>query len=434
MELNDVLRRIVGQHWRLLTACLLGGITLGLLFAPHGTQYAASARLVLDTPDPVTRQQSEAIADTGRAIATSPSQVRRALDKAGVQRGDPAVFAKRHVALVALGSSGVLQLSVTDGDRQVAATVANALAKLVIGTRLAVSNGQTDRVLARLDQRTSELSRKIVAADEQLNSLTQQLAVATTSTDADALRTERDAAQSARDFLVQRRSVLESERVSLLSDSAQRPRPSIISAATPPGKPAPSHRMMYLVLGALLGLILGIGVAALVEAVRPTLVGSDALADELDSPLLGTVGASAAPSATVDIGARLRLAADAAHVGNVALLGTRSDVDLERLAESLQASAAVGDRKTPANTNGHGAALSIDAFRPEQPPINNGKLNGLVLVSPNALKRTELNDIAYLLKVSQLPLLGLITYAPSEGSTLHGVKSTIERLKATRRQ
>src|SRR4051794_16937245 len=101
MELNDALRRIVGQHRRLLGICLLVGLALGLLLAPHGRLYSASSRLVLDTPDPVARQQSEAISDTARAIATSPSQVAAALRRAGVKRGDPAEFAKQHVAVTA---------------------------------------------------------------------------------------------------------------------------------------------------------------------------------------------------------------------------------------------------------------------------------------------------------------------------------------------
>ncbi len=431
MELNDVIRRIVGQHWRLLSACLLAGMTLGLLFAPHGKQYSASARLVLDTPDPVARQQSEAIADTAKAIATSPSQVSRALRRAGVDRGDPVVFAKQHVSLVALGSSGVLQLSVTDRSSKVAASVANALAALVIHTRLGVTNGQTDQVFADIDQRIDTLNHKIAAADEDLNSLSLQVAGASTAQEANALRAQRDAAQRSRDFLAQQRGVLESERVSLLSASAERPRPSVISAATPPSSPEPSHRMLYLVLGALLGLILGTGAAGLIETIRPTLVGSETLADELDAALLGTLAPDASPAAALDIGARLRLAAEAVEVGNVALLAAGPDGDLDRVATSLRSSAALGELKGNENGSGHAKPLRITSFKPERPPMNNGRLSGLVLVSPTALKKAELNDIAHLLKVSQLPLLGLITYPPTTTSPLKRVKSAIERSKET---
>ena len=432
MELNDALRRIAGQHWRLLAACVLSGLILGLLFAPHGKEYSASARLVLDTPDPVARQQSQAIADTAKAIATSPSQVRRALRRARVERGDPAAFAKQHVSVTALGTSGVLQLSVSDRDRRAAASVANALASLLIRTRLDVTNGQTDRVFADLNRRTADLSRKIAKADEEVNLLSVEIAAASTPHAADALRAQRDAAGRERDFFAQQRSVLESERVSLLSTSAQRPRPSIISAATPPSKPEPSHRMVYLVLGVLLGFILGMGAAGLVETIRPTLVGSETLASELDAALLGALGSDASGATAIDIGARLRLAAQAAEVGNVALLAAGPDVDLDRLAESLSSSAAGGVPTNPSESaTGHARTLRIGRFRPESTLSNNGRRSGLVLVSPTALKKAELSDIANLLKLSQLPLLGLITYAAPAASPLVGVKNTIERLKAT---
>lgn len=432
MELNDALRRIIGQHWRLLSACLVGGLVLGLLFAPHGRVYSASARLVLDTPDPVARAQSEAISDTAKAIATSPSQVSAALRRAGVQRGDPADFAKNHVSVRALGSSGVLELSVTDRNRTAAASIANALASLLISTRLTVSTGETSRIFSDLDRRTTELNRKISATNDYLNTLSLGIAAAPGPQSANRLRIKRDAAQSAVDFLVQQRSVLESERVSLLSASAQRPKPSIISAATPPLAAQPSRRLVYLLLGAVLGLILGVGAAGLVETIRPTLVGGDILAGELDAALLGKLKPDAAHAGASDVGARLRLAAEAAHVRNVALVSAGPNVDLHRLAESLGTTRAAGGGST---RNGHSDArgglhpLRIGAFNPESPPFNNGARSGLVLVSPTALKKTELSDIAYLMKASQLPLLGVITYATPESRLRRGVKNRINLLK-----
>jgi capsular polysaccharide biosynthesis protein len=427
MELNDALRRIVGQHRRLLGACLLVGLVLSLLLAPHGRQYSASARLVLDTPDPVARQQSEAISDTARAIATSPSQVGAALRRAGVQRGDPADFAKQHVAVTALGSSGVLQLTVTDRDSRVAASVANALASSLIRTRLDLTNGAADQALAALEQRSSSLTEKITKTDEKLGVLGLELATATNPQAADALRVQRDAVQSARDFFTQQRSVIESERVSLLSARAQRPRASVISTATPPSTPEPSHWAVYVALGIVLGLIMGIGTAGVIETLRPTLVGSETLADELDAALLGTLPAHASAASAKPVGARLLLAAEAAGVRNVALFGAGPAVDLDRMAEALNSSSAAGR----AHSNGKGAApfLRIGRFNAESPPVNNGTRSGLVLVSPTALKKTELSDIANLLKVSDLPLLGLITYTPAASGARLGVRRTIEQLK-----
>ena len=429
MELNDALSRIVGQHWRLLGLCLLCGVTLGLLLAPHGKEYSASVRLVLDTPDPVARQQSEAIADTAKAIATSSTEVSRALRRTGVERGDPTEFANKHVNVSALGTSGILQLSVTDKDSRAAAAIANALASLLIQTRTEVTNGQADSVFAELDRRTAELSRKIAAATDQVNSLSLQIAGAPNSRPGNALRAKRATAQQSLDFLTQEKSVLESERVSLLSTSAQRPRPQIISAATAPAKPESSSRLQYLILGALVGLALGMGLAGLIETVRPTLVGSETLASELNAALLGKLQEDTPAETSANVGARLRLAAEAAGVGNVALLATGSNVDLDAVALSLRDSAAAGaphrNGAPPPPPGMHAPAkLRIAPFEATDPPFNNGRRSGLVLVSPTALKKTELADVSHLLKASNLPLLGLITYS-------QGDRSIIDRLSRT---
>jgi hypothetical protein len=187
--------------------------------------------------------------------------------------------------------------------------------------------------------------------------------------------------------------------------------------------------MEYLILGALVGLALGLGLAGLIETLRPTLVGSETLATELNAALLGKLQEDTTEATSANIGARLRLAAEAAGVGNVALLATGSDVDLDTVTTSLRASAGA----KPAQRNGappappglhEPAKLRIAPFEPTDPPFNNGRRSGLVLVSPTALKKTDLADVSHLLKASNLPLLGLITYTP-------GARSIIGRLSKT---
>ena len=57
----------------------------------------------------------------------------------------------------------------------------------------------------------------------------------------------------------------------------------VVSEATEPTDADPDNLISMLALGAFAGLILGIGVAALLEAVRPTIVGGDAISRELDA-------------------------------------------------------------------------------------------------------------------------------------------------------
>jgi hypothetical protein len=258
-----------------------------------------------------------------------------------------------------------------------------------------------------------------------MNALSLQIASAL-EPDAARLREARDSVASAHDLFVQQQSVLESERVSLLSTSAQHPQPQIISAATPPTKPEPSHRLNYIVLGALLGLILGIGAAGVAETLQPTLVGGDTLAGELNTALLGTLASDMSATDVTDVGARLRLAAEAADVRNVAMV-TAGGVDVDGVAASLSAA----DASHAGNGNGHGAALRIGNFDSQNPPFNNGSRSGLVLVSPTALKKTELNDIEHLLQASRLPLLGVITYTAPNRHLRRGAEAPIDKRVTT---
>jgi uncharacterized protein involved in exopolysaccharide biosynthesis len=351
--------------------------------------------------------------------------VSKALRRSGVGGVDPAEFAAKHVSVSALGSSGVIELKVTDSNPRLAALVANALARSLIRTRLAVANGQSDRILANLDGLIADLTSKISAAQDRMNTLSLQIASAGGS-DATSLREERDSVSNAHDLLVQQQSVLESERISLLSSSAGHPEPAIISAATPPIKAEPSHRMNYIVLGALLGLILGIGAAGVAETLQPTLVGGDTLAGELDTALLGTLAGDTSAAEVTDVGARLRLAAEAADVRNVAMV-TAGGVNVDGVAASLSAA----DASHAGNGNGHGADLRIDNFDPQNPPFNNGSRSGLVLVSPTALKKAELNDIEHLLQASRLPLLGVITYTAPNRHVRRGAKPQIDKKVTT---
>jgi succinoglycan biosynthesis transport protein ExoP len=342
MELSQLFDRVIRPHAILIGVAIL--ISMGVAFLLHGNTgsvYTASARVVLDTPDPQSRAESTAIADTARAISTSPAPVRKALLRAGVRGRDPIEVASHDVSVDALGSSGVLQLSVADRDPVVAAKIANALAEELIETRLAVTSGEVDQALARFDNLIGGLSRRIAALDTSIDQLTVDVANAT-GTRASVLQANRLEAARSRDFLAQQRAALESERVGLLSNAAARPKPTVISQATPPATRDPSGLIPVLALGGVLGLVLGVAVAGLLESVRPTLHGGGAIAKELHVPLLGRLPYKPVTPPTLQgldhIGGQLRLAADAAGVNKVGVIG-RPELDVAGLAKRLELAA-----------------------------------------------------------------------------------------------
>ena len=441
MELNEAARRIFGTHLRLIALWVIFGfVAAALLHAGNERTYTATTRLVLDTPDARDRSDSTAIADMAAAIATSPAEVRGALEDAHITTRDPVDLARHHVSVTALGSSAVLDLSVSDPNRRVAAAVSNTLAARVIQTRLKVSSGQLQQVLTELDRRIGTLNRRIGDLDVKIVSL------GLTNPQA------RDAAQRQRDFLSQARGVLEAERVSLLSTDAQRPNPAIISQAPLPTHADSSRLLQDLVLGGLLGLVLGIGSAGLIETVRPTFVGGDVLARELDTPLLGSL--SGEPSERQRqrlvslIAARLHLAAEGAGVHDIVLLGAGTDMELRGLAEQLEAVPAEALHAVPDHTelapaataDAQGGArtrrlaedqprdgvsagdrarpgMRVRAFDVQSSLVDGQSGAGIALVSPSSLAKSKLDDVRHLLNATRSPLLGLITYDGSRTSS-----------------
>jgi capsular polysaccharide biosynthesis protein len=451
MELSQLFDRVVRPHIILIAAAILVSTGVAFLLRGNaGSVYTASARVVLDTPDPQSRAESTAIADTARAISTSPAPVRKALRRAGVRGRDPIEVASNDVSVDALGSSGVLKLSVTDRNPAVAAKIANALAAELIETRRAVTSGEVDQALSRFDSLIGGLNRRIAALDTSIDQLNVDVANATGAR-ANVLQAKRNEAARSRDFLAQQRAALESERVGLLSNTAARPKPTVISRATPPASRDPSGLIAVLALGGVLGLVLGVAVAGLLESVRPRLHGGGAIAKELHVPLLGTLPREPVTPPTLQglehIGGQLRLAADAAGVNEVGVIG-RPELDVAGLAKRLELAASglrhpagtLGGASTPQratlgsatkrpSSNGHVpvTALRVVPFGSGAIRDDNG-LVGVVWVAPETIPREALADVEQLVAgATKARLVGVITYARSRISRASAVGAGEQR-------
>jgi uncharacterized protein involved in exopolysaccharide biosynthesis len=448
MELADLTRMIARYRWLIIACVLFGQLAAAVTHSGDTKTYTASARLVLDAADPESRAESSVIADTAKAIATSPPQVQEALTAAHLTDRDPNDVAGR-VSVRALGSSGIVQLSVRDENGQVAAIIANALAAEVIQTREGVATGERRQVLRDLDGRIIPLNRKIAALEARITRL--GLAAASTSSPsaANTIRSRQRAAERQRDAFAQQRSVVETERVSVLSGDALRPKASIISQASKPASADPSGVLPDLVLGSLLGLILGLGVAGALELFRPTITGGSALARAFDAPLLGTLGESAeeAGPEAKGITSRLALVAAANGVSTVNLLAVGRPVDLDAIASRLltdveeepalartaDGQVVAGARAATVSHPEQGPRIaSIDpsglSLKPLGAPIRDKESTGLVVVSQLTLNKREVAEATKLIDKTSLPLLGVIAIKPRRPTPeLERPKTSVER-------
>jgi capsular polysaccharide biosynthesis protein len=405
VELNEMIGRIFGRHRKLIVALMLAGILGSLaLHVGDAPRYVATARLVLDTTDPEDQAQSGVIADTARAIATGPSLVRAALADIGAERNATEV-AKRHVDVQALGSSGVMQLSVTDRDPKVAVRLANAVARAVIDSRLDVTAGQATGVVRDLD-------RQIAALQKQIDDLSRQA--------------ETPVVQRQREVLIQRITQIQAERAGVQATRAQRPKAAVLDPASPPAQQVPGRRLPDVVLGGLLGLLVGVGAAAALESLRPTLLGRTAIARELEAPVLaelagppqrrghrhGWIAADIAEAAM-----HVELVAVAAGVQQVRLMALDRQVDLSNLVQFLGDSlktATVEQADTPTARRRRPGPKAAE----QDPPRDDGGRVGLVLVTPTVVKLADLDPVKDFLTISGWPLLGAIVYQPLRRRTL----------------
>jgi uncharacterized protein involved in exopolysaccharide biosynthesis len=428
MELNEAVQRIFRRHFALIAATVLAAVVVATaLDWGHTPTYTATARFVLDAPDPQGQAQSAALADTARGIATGPATIAAALNAIGAKR-DPLELAKHGVALEALGSSGVLSLSVQDHDPRVAARLANALAAAVIQTRLRITSGRLKELLNGLGTQIDDLTKQIVTLDAQIDKIDAQSATTKDPGRLAELRAKRDGLVQQRDYLLQQRVVLESERGSVAATDALRPEASVVDPAVPPRHRDPSRRPVDLGLGVLLGLVLGVGAASVLETLQPSVVGRRAIAEEMGAPLVGDLPVPPAILNGVDVrpvAVRVQLAAEAANVNVIELVTTDLSQDMTelaaRLGESLGSSITLDrTRLTRSKTRPGGTGVSGTVPDPKSaensaanPSSPNGQpRRGAVAVVPSALEQSELMQVSDLLAVTGWPLLGVITYRP----------------------
>jgi capsular polysaccharide biosynthesis protein len=323
MEITEAAKRIFRARGLVILAFLLCGLVAG--FGVHKAletkTYTASARLVLSGSVPQNADWAAALAGTVQGIVTSPEQLNKALAEAGATR-DIVKFTKA-VNTQSLSSSSVLSLSVTDPNAGVATAVANTLAAYAVATLNAQAQQPSELLLSQLQAQIDSLTTEIGNIDSQIAAATRSSA------------TEVTALLAQRTDLSQQMTALITKRADVAQQMVQSQGASVVAPATRPDVADPSRLPLDLILGALASLILGIGLAVILETLRPTLVGRGAIGRALGAPVFGVMSAGAgAPGDLSALSARLQRAAERARVSTVVLWNR--DEDLSDAARRLQ--------------------------------------------------------------------------------------------------
>jgi hypothetical protein len=408
MDLNEAAQRIFRYHWVLILVMTLIGLSIPALLAQTQVdEYVASARIVMGSTDARDGDQANSLADTALAVATSPGVLTDTLAAAGVQRDEDVVVG--NVRVDPVGTSGVLQISVTDRDSAASAAIANALATAIVDRRGASVLGETEALLARTDERIAELTQTVTAIEAEADAAARAEALARArglapgnTLQAIVLRHDQAVAQLNR---------TQAERQDLAQFLAQAVRPQVIDESATEGRLVETGLAPRLAIGGLLGLLLGIALAAAWEAWRPTLSPA-ALARHLGVPLLGHL--KALPRNVSELSDRwvtsyVQLAADRAGVRSFELVPLRPGADVAGLARTLAAEA---ENENPREAGRDIVPVRLDGPHDSHMPSAMAQPGvGIVVVAPRKVKSAWLTGLERHAQLTQQPVIGVIGYS-----------------------
>jgi capsular polysaccharide biosynthesis protein len=410
VDIYEAGQAIVKRQWAIILLFILIGVAVPLAIDRlNGTEYVASARIDLGVPT-TTGQESTAMADGVQGLATSDNVLATAVKQAHVQRDIPQMLIQQLVQVTPVGSSSVVDITVTDPDPRAAAVMANSLASQVVRSRDQAAYGSAQALLGQLQRQEATLNQQIAAV------------VAAAKQTSFAL----PGLQQQQSDLVAQRTAIDQQIQSLAQTLATAQHPQVINNSAPLGTRVPSDLKTLIPLGALLGLFLGVAVAATREAVRPTLDES-ALARHLGVPLLGQLPRRSKDAPPVDpwLASYVGAAADAAGVRTIQLIPVgRRPADVTALAAALDEAVDgvhVTALELPGQSTRHGGKAV---------PVPDRSDVGIVVVAPQSTKRKFLAALEQYLQVTRLPVVGVVCYrgrlssVPRPGGDIDGELQT----------
>lgn len=403
MTIEEMFRRIVRAHLGIILVCVLLPVAAAIgLQANKPALSLASVRLQVVSAAPTSATEAEGISGRVLALATTHNLLDAALKQAGIPR-DVADFAANHVAAQRLGESSVVQLSVTDKDPMAAGQIVTALAQQVT-----LFMNQGDR--ATFNAAMAKLDKQIEDANVQRDKLAAQLkGIADINARAD-IQTQ---IQRADHLLAQ----LSTQRAALAVQDATRDIVVVIGNK-PEVSQVPSSLLPQAALALLLGLVLGLTAAAILETMRPRVASVRALAHLLQAPVLGK-----SSEEIRSLRNTMALAARRQGVDAVVLMGA-DESDAETVSQLLFAlsgfSPAPQRRKSPApagiEDGAESSVLELEA------PFANVRFTGLsavtpqdemtagvVVVSGGTVMLRRLDDLDDVLKAVRWPVLGIVS-------------------------
>ena len=401
MTIDEAVHRVVRGHWLLIAICFLLPVAAVLyLGSKQPPMYEAVGRLQFGTALASSNVQADATSTRALGIVTSPSVVERALAEAGLDI-DPVQFANDHIDIRRVGVSPVIEVAVSQESPDRAATIAKSLTNQLLDfSNAGDRKAETDRVVA--------LDATIVTLTKARDALIPRLAKASPGEQL-SLQAQINAIQTTMVDDLRQRS-------ELIVAAASRSSTVLLDAVRTPTVPLSTGTKQTAALAALMGLIGGLGLAAGLETLRPTLRNPRAISYAVGAPVIGHV-------ATSDLECPRRAGAMNPIADRMALLGRRHGTSRAMLLSVRSADQARADEMAE--------ALGVNGADETSHRLQCAALNGhwrepgehpaIVIFSPAKVRARELRPVQELLASVDWPVLGVVTYDRPRRLTLRRV-------------
>ena len=273
MTLQEIFQRIIRAHWVVIcVSAVLPVLLVVVLEQRSAAEWTGSVRMQVVSAAPVSTTEADALSSRVLALATTPTLVSQALEQAGLN-GDASQVAELDVAAPRLGESSVVEVAVTASSPERARALSAALVQQVVAF---LNNGSRPA----LDERLVALQGQIARTAAQRNALTDQLARSRSRVQREAIAIRIGAV---RDQI----NELSAQRTALLQTKLGADQAVIIDGDNPEVRAVPSGVVPRAALALVLGLLVGLALAVLLETLAPRLAGIRALGRTLAAPILG---------------------------------------------------------------------------------------------------------------------------------------------------
>ena len=428
MTLHEVFQRIIRAHLVVIGVCAVVPVLLVVVLQQRqATMWSGSVRIQVVSSAPSSTTEADAVSSRVLALATTPTLVSKALDEAGMEE-DPTEVAQHHVSATRLGESPVVDVAVTSTSAARARALASALVEQVVTFMNSGSRPALDAQLSSLDTQISQ-------ADDQRRSMTARIPYAGSDVQRQALIVRIQAQED-------RLNQLSTQRASLLQAKLAIDQAVVIDGDNPEVREVASTLVPRSAIALVLGLMVGLALAVLMETLAPRLAGIRALGRTLSSPVLGRTDELPA-----DLAASITLAARRQGVETVVLMGV--DGRDESVADALLAGfpatkveepspakmtngtprASMGNTRTSpggAKTRNAQRQQVRDPFAPVEVgftalaslPAEAERTAGVVVVSHGSCRLRDVDALRDRLTAMRWPVVGIvqITHRPTEPS------------------